>query len=209
MKASAFDRKLTLTSAVFYTRIKDRQVYTLDINNSAQTLTNPIPKSKVYGFEAEIIARPAPGFDLSASIGYTDSKIISYDTSVFAGLPGAGDYTGNKLPQMAKFSYALGAQYEHELGDDMSITPRVELNGSSGGYYWEIDNTDKRSGVSLVNARLTLRKGGLSLAGYVENLFDEDYVIEFVPVEWSGAGAGDLSGAAPGRRWGVQAKLRF
>ncbi len=209
LKASAFDRKLTLTSAVFYTRIKDRQVYTLDVNNSAQTLTNPIPKSEVYGFEAEIIARPAPGFDLSASIGYTDSKIISYDTSVFAGLPAAGDYTGNKLPQMAKLSYALGAQYEHELGDDMSITPRVELNGSSGAYYWEVDNTDKRSGVSLVNARLTLRKGGLSLAGFVENLFDEDYIIEFVPVEWSGAGAGDLSAAAPGRRWGVQAKLRF
>lgn len=209
LKTSAFDRKLTLTSAAFYTRITDRQVYTLDIVNSAQTLTNPIPKSEVYGFEAEVIARPAPGFDLAASIGYTDSKIISYDTSVFAGLPSAGDYTGNKLPQMAKFSYAASAQYEFDLSDDMSITPRVELNGSSGAYYWEIDNTDKRGGVSLVNARLTLRKGGLSLAGYVENLFDEDYIVEFVPVEWSGAGAGDLSGAAPGRRWGVQAKMRF
>lgn len=208
-KRSAAGGRVSLSAAAFYTDITDRQVYTLDVINSAQTLSNPIPKSAVYGLEAELLARPLPDLDLAASIGLTDSEIKEYDPSVFAGLPVAGDFRGNKLPQIAEVSYAFSAQYTFRLGGDTRLIPRIELNGSAGDYYWEIDNRDRRGPVHLVNARLTLRRGAFSVTGFVENAFDEDYVIEFIPVEWSGAFAGDISAAAPGRRWGVQARLHF
>jgi iron complex outermembrane receptor protein len=207
-KTSLLDRRMTLTGAAFYTRIKDRQVYILDVINSGQTLVNPIPKSRVFGAEAELSFRPVRNLDLSASVGLTDSKVISYDTSVFAGLPAAGDFTGNKLPQVAPLSYAASAQYRIELGDDIAITPRLEFNGSGGDYYWELDNLDRRGSTNLVNARVTLSRNNLSITGFVENLFKEGYVLEFIPKEWSG-GANDFSAAAPGRRWGIQARLTF
>jgi len=208
-KTTALDRTVTITGAAFYTDITDRQVYVLDAINAAQTLTNPIPKSHLWGLEAQIVARPAPGFDLDASVGYLTSKITKYDTSVFAGLPSAGDFQGNKLPMMAPFSYSASAQYRIELGDDFALVPRIEVNGSHGAYYWEIDNSDRRKSIDLVNARLTLRHGDLSVTGFVENLFREKYVVEFVPVEFSGASPGDISAAAPGRRFGIQARLNF
>jgi len=197
-----------LTSALFYTRITDRQVYILDIVDASQTLVNPIPRSEVYGAEAELNVRPARNLDLSASVGFTGSKILSYDTSVFAGLPAAGNFTGNKLPQVAPFSYSLAAQYQYELVGDNSLTPRLEWNGSAGAYYWEIDNVDKRSAINLVNARLIFAHGAFSVTGFVENLLKDRYVLEFVEKAWSG-GSSDLSAAAPGQVWGVQIRQKF
>jgi iron complex outermembrane recepter protein len=208
VKSSSLDHRVSLTSALFYTRITDRQVYILDIVDASQTLVNPIPKSEVYGAEAELNVRPTRNLDLSASIGFTGSKILSYDTSVFAGLPAAGNFTGNKLPQVAPFSYSLAAQYQYELGGDNSLTPRLEWNGSAGAYYWEIDNVDKRSAVNLVNARLIFAHGAFSVTGYVENLMKDRYVLEFVEKAWSG-GSSDLSAAAPGQVWGVQVRQKF
>lgn len=202
------DRRLFLNGAAFYTRITDRQVYVLDIINSAQTLTNPIPKSQVYGAELELTARPVDNLDIAASIGLTGSKILSYDTTVFAGLPAAGNFKGNKLPQVAPFSYALSAQYKIDVSPDFNITPRLEWNGSSGAYYWEIDNLDKRRSTNLVNARLTLNYKKLAITAFAENLFKERYVLEFIPKEWSGS-ANDFSAAAPGRRIGIKARFDF
>jgi len=207
-KTSLADRKVTLNGAIFYTRIKDRQVYVLDLINSAQTLVNPIPKAEVYGAELELSARPMPGLDLAASVGVTGSKILSYDTSVFAGLPSAGDFKGNKLPQVAGVSYALSAQYRVEMAGNVALIPRLELNGSGGSYYWEIDNLAKRSSTNLVNARLTVEAGKIAVTAFAENLLKERYVLEYVPAQWSGA-AGDFSAAAPGRRIGIRARLDF
>ena len=207
-KTSLADHRVTLNGAAFYTRITDRQVYILDILNSAQTLTNPIPKSEVYGVELELTARPMANLDLDASVGATRSKILSYDTSVFAGLPAAGDFTGNRLPQVAPLSYAFSGQYLIPLADRVSLTPRVEVNGSSGAYYWEIDNLDRRPARTLVNARLTFAYRNLSLTAFAENLFKERYTVEFIPKEWSG-GASDFSAAAPGRRVGILARYKF
>ncbi|MDA5194540.1 TonB-dependent receptor [Govanella unica] len=208
-KTSLLDRRVSMSGAAFYTRIKDRQVYILDINNSTQILTNPIPSSEVYGLEFDITARPVPDLDVSAAIGLTDSKIRTYDTSVFAGQLSAGNFTGNKLPQVAAISYAFSAQYRIAVNDDTMVIPRFELNGSGGAYYWEIDNLNRRHSVMLGNARLTLEHKGLAVTGYVENMFNEHYVLEYVPARWSGSGSGDVSAAARGRHYGIQARFQF
>lgn len=207
-KGGFLDHELNVSGALFLTRIKDRQVYILDVIDAAQTLVNPIPQSEVYGAEAEIDWRPLQHLDLSASAGLTGSKILSYDTSVFAGLPAAGDFKGNKLPQVAPVSYSFAGQYQFELGGSDSLTPRLEWNGSAGAYYWEIDNLDKRSDVNLVNARLTFAHGPVSITGFVENLLQDRYVLEYVSKTWSGAGS-NVSAAAPGRVWGIQVRMNF
>lgn len=207
-KTSLADRRVIVNGAAFYTRITDRQVYILDLINSAQTLANPIPTAGVYGAELELTARPVRGLDLSGSIGLTDSKIISYRPSVFAGLPAAGDFKGNELPQVAGVSYALSAQYAFDLASEATLTPRLEWNGSGGDYYWEIDNLAKRAAANLINARLTLDYDMLSVTAYVENLFKEGYVLEYVPMQWSGA-AGNFSAAGTGRRFGIKARVDF
>jgi iron complex outermembrane recepter protein len=207
-KETMVDSRVNLSGDMFYTRITDRQVYILDLVNATQTLVNPIPRSEVYGAEAQLDVQPVRKFDLAASLGLTESKILSYDTAIFAGLPAAGNFTGNRLPQIAPVSYSLAAQYQIDLGNANALTPRLEWNGSGGAYYWEIDNADTRSAVNLVNARLTYTHGAWSFSGFVENLLKDRYVLEYVSKVWSGASS-NLSAAAPGEVWGVRARLKF
>ncbi|PWG03498.1 TonB-dependent receptor [Sphingosinicella humi] len=208
-KAALFDRRLSLSAAAFVTDIEDRQVYVFDLLAAAQIITNPIPAAQVRGLEVDAILRPLRGLELSASLGLLDSEIQRYDPTVFAGLPAAGDFTGNKLPQTAHSSYSLAAQYSHDIAADASVSARAEFNSSGGDYFWEIDNLDRRERIDLLNLRLTGRWRGLRVTAYVENLLDEEYVLEYISQRFSGAPLGNYSIPAPDRRWGFQLRHQF
>jgi iron complex outermembrane receptor protein len=208
-KLSGFDNRLLFNAAVFYTEVNDRQVYNLDILTAAQVITTPIEKADIKGVEADITARLLEGLDVQAAVGFMDTKIKRYDTSVYAGLPIAGDYTGNKLPQTPGYSYAFAVQYAFSPVDELTLTSRAEVNGNGGDYYWEIDNADKREAITLVNLRLSAEYRNFTLTGFVTNLFKEKYILEYVGQGFSGAPFGNYSLPAPDRRYGVEAQFRF
>ena len=208
-KLRVLDGALQLNGAAFITDISDRQVYIFDLLTAAQVIANPIESARIRGLEIEATARPARGLSLSASLGLLDSEVRRYDRSVFAGLPVSGDFTGNKLPQTAHASYSLSAQYDVDLSADAGLGLRAEYNSSGGDYFWEIDNLDRRERIDLVSLRLSARWQRATLTGYVENLFGEDYVLEYISQAWSGAPLGNYSSPAWGRRWGLQLRYRF
>jgi iron complex outermembrane receptor protein len=208
-KLSMLDNRVNLTAALFHTRIDDRQVYTLDVLTSAQTLSNPIPRSSVRGAELELTTRPLPALEIGAAVGYTRSRIERYDPSVFAGLPVAGDFTGNSLPQTPEFSWALQSQYRMSLHRGIALIPRVEWVGQAGDYFWDIDNADRRRGQSLLNLRLIIERAAWTVSAYLENATNERYVLEFLPSRWSGVPAGDIAAAARGRHGGIEATWRY
>ncbi len=131
--------KALLNTAVFYTDITDKQVYTLELTTTSQAIANPIPDSHVVGLEIELSARPFSQLQVGAAIGLQQSKIDSYDPSVFAGTLAAGDFTGNDLNQVPGYSYTLMAEYTQPVGS-LLLVGRVDVNGSGGDYYWEVDN---------------------------------------------------------------------
>ena len=91
-----------------------------------------------------------------------------------------------------------------------SLISRVDVSGWGGDYYWEIDNAQKQKPVWLVNARLTWAVGKVELTGFVKNLFDRRYDVEFVPVNFGGTITGkDLGSASPPRQIGGSVKVRF
>ena len=99
------DRKLCINCAAFYTPIDNRQVYGLDLSQGAsQFIANPIPKSHILRAEVEVTGRPADGLELSFGATLLDTKINSYDVSVFAGTFANGNYGGNKLNQVPRYS---------------------------------------------------------------------------------------------------------
>jgi iron complex outermembrane receptor protein len=208
-KSSLLDGRANLMAAAFYTRIRDRQVYTLDIINSAQTLSNPIPRARVHGFEMDVTALLLPGLETGASLGLTRSRIQSYDTSVFAGLPVAGDFTGNRLPQTPEYSFAAYTQYRMPMRNGVSLTPRLEWQGRGGNFYWEIDNANQRAPLDFVNLRLTAQRAAWSITAFLENALDEQYVLELLPQRWSGVASGDIAKAGRGRHWGLQASYSY
>jgi iron complex outermembrane receptor protein len=198
-----------VNGAAYYTQVTNRQVYIFDQATASQIIASPIPHADIEGIEAEIEARPVAGWDVQLSGGFQNSNIASYDPTVFAGTAVTGNFTGNRLPEVPRFTYAFATQYAIPLGDEAVLTPRLEVNGSGGKYYWDIDNTTARSFVNLINFRLAGQYGRYSLTGFVENLTDKKYIIDFEEQRFSGSPFGDYNQQSAGRRFGFLFKAEF
>lgn len=196
-----------LNVAAFYTDITDRQVYTLDLLTVSQLIANPIPESHVMGIELELSTRPFRGLAIGGGLGLLKSKIDSYDPSIYADTVARGDFTGNDLNQVPGFSYTAFFEYTLPIGP-LSLITRGDFNGSGGDYYWEINNNDRREPQNFANFRMTLKGDHWSLSGFVDNAFDEAFVAEYVPYEFSG-GLSDLGLPGRPRRYGVELGFNF
>jgi iron complex outermembrane receptor protein len=141
---------------------------------------------------SEATARPMRGLDLTAALGYTDSKITDFpDPSVI----------GNELPLISRYTINLGGQYRGPITDGgLGLLARVDYR-RTGRTWWEPFNTTSRDPIDLVNARLGVEGDNWSLIAFAENLFDETYNAEFSP-------GGFVFKARP-RRYGAEVSFRF
>lgn len=135
VKAGFLNGALQFNAAGFYMDYRDKQVkgklFDL-IFGTLDTLVN-VPKSRIYGFEADVTARPTEGLTINAAVTYLDSKIqnfVGYD--IFGGVdnnfdsrPGGfdssglsaniEDMSGVRLPYTPKWSGSVNVDYRHEL----------------------------------------------------------------------------------------------
>jgi iron complex outermembrane receptor protein len=190
-RAQLWDRRVRLAANVYTTETSNSYFFVFLAANSTQNLGN-IPEADIWGFELEATARAAPGFDLSAAFGYTNSEITEFpDPSVI----------GNELPLISRFTLNLGAQYRAPIaGSGVGVLARVDYR-RTGRTWWEPFNTTSRDPIDLVNARLGVEGDNWSLVAFAENLFDETYNAEFSP-------GGFVFKARP-RRYGAEVSFRF
>jgi iron complex outermembrane receptor protein len=197
-KAKMFDGALSVSGAVFTTDIKGAQQFQFAVAAGLQTIIS-IDKVKARGFEFDFDARLPGGTHLFGGFGYTDSKI-----KAFAAAP---QFVGNTAPGAFKTTLSLGASHAFELGNDISLTPRVEFN-HYGTIWWDPDNTPgtKRNPLSLLKARLTLKKGDRwELSAYGDNLTNESYFQEIIPL----LGFFTVNFRGPPRKYGFEARYNF
>jgi iron complex outermembrane recepter protein len=135
-KAKLADGLIQFNGAAFYYDYKDKQIRgkLLDaIFGTLDTLVN-VPKSRIFGVEADITVRPAPGLTASVSATYLSSKITKFrGFDIFGGVsntastqgggvftPGADnqeDLSGNVLPYTPKFSASGNLDYRSNPGE--------------------------------------------------------------------------------------------
>lgn len=106
LKADFADRMLTVDAAFFWMDWTDIQV-TRAFGGVSGGANGGKATSK--GFEGSLALRPAPGLTISATGSYTDAT-LSEDVPDISGVK------GDRLPAVPKFSGALRADYEFELG---------------------------------------------------------------------------------------------
>ncbi|MGQ2933991.1 MAG: TonB-dependent receptor [Sphingopyxis sp.] len=106
LKADFADRMLTVDAAFFWMDWTDIQV-TRAFGGVSGGANGGKATSK--GFEGSLALRPAPGLTISATGSYTDAS-LSED------VPDISGAKGDRLPAVPKFSGALRADYEFELG---------------------------------------------------------------------------------------------
>lgn len=110
-KNSLFDRRMQLNAAAFYYDYKDKQIRGKLFDSTfgpLDVLTN-IPKSRVYGAEADIVVKPVESLTLSGNVTYLESDVRQYQ-----GFDVYGDkqnFAGSSLPFTPRWVGTLSADY--------------------------------------------------------------------------------------------------
>jgi iron complex outermembrane receptor protein len=211
-KMDAWERKLRLNTALFYTDYSDRQLTTVRINPQTGRISGALINAKssyISGIEFEAIVLPVENLQITANVTFNESDIEEYDDERIQSLPAGGapipdecqvvtvsgndimncaiDRSDEGLPRLPDSVFFLAVQYtfETEWG---SVVPML-----SWSYRSNLDNcfdaSSCLSGVYKVDqedvtARLTWNSPDMNwrVSAFGNNITDERYVTGGTPL---------------------------
>jgi len=159
-KTQLFDRKVSLNAAAFYYQYKDKQVrgrLADPVFGNLDALIN-IPKSRIWGLEADVTARLAPGLTVSGNVTHVNSKVTKFVGVNAIGQPNF-DASGDPLPFTPKWSGTFDVDYKTQWGSGSPFVGFTVMAQSSQDaalsarrldYANSLPNTTVRSGVGCV-----------------------------------------------------------
>jgi iron complex outermembrane receptor protein len=206
VKSEWWDRRLRLNAAAFFNDYSDLQFTTQTVapDGTQVVLVGNAAKAEIKGVEIELSAAPVEALNLSATVGYLDSKYTEIEPSVQtitldSELIGAPEWTASAA---ADFTIPLDDWAELVLRSDYTYRAKT---------YFDAANTESvaQHGYGLWNAAVTLRSPSdrWALTAGVLNLADEEYRVTGVGVLDSLGFASAIYGRP--REWFAQASVRF
>ena len=193
-------RGFAFNAAVFYNDIKNLQT-TLDAGSCSSRIVFNVDKAHSVGAEFELTAQPTDRIDLGISGSILDAQ---YDSTVRDGVGNVigGIRNGNRLPTVPRFQISANATYTAPIGNGNEVfltgsvqhvgarftqpsdqeppasffTSRLPFGGATGAEVRSI--TTKLPNYQIVNLSLGVNlDSGLSVIGYVNNVFDENALL--------------------------------
>jgi iron complex outermembrane receptor protein len=199
-KSQFLDRKVVLNLSSFYTNYQGIQL-NFQVGTSP-TLENA-GNAHIYGFEAELQARPVPALTIGANLGYTHAQ-YSYLSPFVTGVT-----LDSSLPKTPEWKFTLSPAYTIELGSHGSVLLSADYTHTSS-LFNDTENTAllKRPATDMLNASLTYRlpdeKWSLSIGG--TNLANDRYIITGQNQVAGGVTYGTYDRP---REWYVTARVKF
>jgi iron complex outermembrane receptor protein len=208
VKSDWLDNRLRLNGAIFFTDYKDMQFQVIQGDPATGvpiTVVDNAAQSEVRGFELDLVAVPATGLTLTASVGYLDAEYTELDpTSI---LPISVD---NKFVKTPKWSTTLSGEYALPIKDWGELRWRLDYSHKSEIHHDAANSLIVvQDGYGVLNARLTFDSadGNWAVSLFGTNLTDERYLMggtDFLNV----LGFAEMQYARP-REWGVSLKFNF
>ena len=175
LKTAWLDNRLTANAALFHTDWQDLQVNShVPGGNVSDYYIENGGKASSQGAECELTVKPLQELELFGSVGVVDAEYRAGSHS--AGLA----VGGNDLPFAPRFNWHAGSQYTEQFAAHRQAFVRVEVMGTSR-YDYDPSNLESQDSYSLVNLRLGVVTGTWRVEGWVNNLFNRDYVPLAIP----------------------------
>lgn len=220
LKTDLFDRRARINLSAFLNKYDDILVTVANcplvtgVPAAPCALPLNAGQADVKGIEAEFNLRPVQGLTLDASIAYLHFKY----TSISALAASAGVGLEDKGVFVSPWQWSIGAQYEIELGDSGTLTPRIDVNYQDS-MNRNANNVDAATGgkdifglirgYTLANARLAYATPDREweVAAEVRNLTDKLYYNDV----FDNRPSTNTVVASPGepRTWAMTVKRRF
>ena len=194
-------RRLRMNGAAFHTQYDDLQVLTANLTRVGPFIANAA-EAEIDGFELEVAAIPADGWQVQLGVGYLDPR---YKTIAASALEISPD---DRFRRISDWTLSGAVSRDFALAGG-ALKPRIDWSYRSD-YYNDAANTAalETSGYHLVNAGLSWERDRdrLSFAVNVENLFDEVNLINgFLQPNF-----GLIEGLYDrGRQWRATVRKRF
>ena len=212
IRSEWFDNKLRVNLTGFYSDITDFQLpsaYVNPTNGSITFITQNFADLEVYGFEAELLAKPVENLTLFANIGIMESEYKNLDPSIVAQrqnclsngaqcAQGIVNPHGNIAPPVRapEHQLSIGGWYEIPITDTINIVPRInvidygEHNISASGQ----DNA-LLDGYTIINGGVSIEHTtqDWTLTASCQNCTDKDQYVSYLagflylqdPATWS------------------------
>ena len=135
-------------------------------------------KTRSFGAEVALTARPVNRLELRASYGYTNAKFVKFNNR-------KNNYAGKVIPYAPQNTIFAGATYSFKIGNNFLryITVGANVNGI-GKIYWNEANTAEQPFYALLNANVKFIGEKYSLDFWTKNLTGTQYnTFYFVSIE--------------------------
>lgn len=157
------NRKLTVNANVFYTQLKDTQASGVGPSGPNDSIYLNIAKARTQGLEIDLVYQASKQSRFNFALGLLDTKIVNFGSAA------NDDINGNQLPLAPRVTMNLGASFD--------VLPSLTVGGDvafSGKRFSDSTNLPENRVASATEANLyaRYRVGGLTLTGYVNNVFD-------------------------------------
>ncbi len=213
IKSEWFEHRLRWNSAIFYSKYSNLQqgYNTTDPFGQPWFSTINVGASRIYGFEAEVLAEPITGLRLQGSFGYDNYKVT--DVGSLAGILCITHSDGSPCvpPRTPKYTASGSAEYTWPVGGSgATFTLRGDTTYQSAVYFTDLTTTavPGQGGYSLYNARATWNSPSKewSISAYGTNLGDKFYWNGKLTLQVLGFDEGN-----PGvpRMWGLALRRNF
>jgi len=174
-KTQFADRRVTLNMAAFYYDYRNQQFINVDPGTAAQTLLN-IPKSRIYGAEADLTVRASDMLSFHAGLGLLSTKII-------AGTVSGTNVAGNRLSNAPSMTFNLGVDLTLFDGGAGKLSLHPEMSYQSSQFF-EVVNVPRlrQDGYALLGGHIDWESadGRFNASIWGKNLANKFYVTSSV-----------------------------
>lgn len=173
IKYQSADRRLNFSGAVYINQVSNDHLLGYDFNTMAVSTVNADTRSRGVEFEGGWV--PWPAFRIDAGATYIDAKI----TSPALGVSGGDVASGNRIPDVPRWSGNVALSYRHELAALWGISDpavNIQLNVRRvGARPADAQNHFDLKGYNKVDMHIGLESGQSEVYVWADNLTNARY----------------------------------